>query len=86
MENMENNIQNTETKPFNKNIVLILGIVGIVVGLLIPILGLAAAIVGIVLNFTKKANNVPGLIVCIIGVIVSIANWVAGAMLMMGAM
>lgn len=62
---------------------LVLGIIGIVAGLISPIIGLGCSVAGIIVACVKKEemNVKAGLIVSIIGCVVSVANWIVGAIM-----
>ena len=66
---------------------LILGILSIVLGLLSPIVGLVLGIIGLVLaNVYQKEFGLDyktERILNIVGIVVSVINWVAGLLLMM---
>ncbi|MGN0666051.1 MAG: hypothetical protein ACI4KF_05945 [Huintestinicola sp.] len=91
MENNEFNANEYEqgsTAPAGKKPVCkagtVLGIIGIIIGLFIPIIGLGCSVAGIIVSAVKKeSHNVKtGLIVSIIGAVLSLASWVVGAMMM----
>ena len=67
---------------------LVLGIIGIVVGLFIPIIGLGCSVAGIIVACVKKEemNVKAGLIVSIIGCVVSVASWVLSAVMIANMM
>jgi hypothetical protein len=53
-------------------------------GLLIPIVGVILGVVGIVLSRKIDQDyNTPALVLGIIGVVVSLANWIIGTILIM---
>ena len=66
---------------------LVLGILSIVLGLLSPIVGLILGIIGLVLG--NSHQNQSGLnyktekILNIVGMVISVLNWIAGVVLMM---
>ena len=66
---------------------LILGILSIVLGLLSPIVGLILGIIGLVLAFSYQKES--GLdykiekIIAIVGIVVSVINWVLGLIIFM---
>ena len=66
---------------------LILGILSIVLGLLFPIVGLILGIIGLVLTFSYQKES--GLdyktekIIAIVGIVVSVINWVLGLIIFM---
>ena len=66
---------------------LILGILSIVLGLLSPIVGLILGIVGLVMaNSSQKESGLDfkrERILSIVGIVVSVLNWIAGYILMM---
>ena len=66
---------------------LVLGILSIVLGLLSPIVGLVLGIIGLVLaNSHQKESELDyktEQILNIVGIVVSVINWVAGLLLMM---
>ena len=66
---------------------LVLGILSIVLGLLSPIVGLVLGIIGLVLaNSHQKESELDyktERILNIVGIVVSVINWVAGLLLMM---
>ena len=69
-----------------KKVSLVLGILSIVLGLLFPIVGIVLGIVGLVLAISYQKES--GLdykterVLAIIGIVVSVINWVAGIILM----
>ena len=67
---------------------LVLGIIGIVAGLFIPIIGLGCSVAGIIVACVKKEemNVKAGLIVSIIGCVVSVASWVLSAVMIANMM
>ena len=66
---------------------LILGILSIVLGLLSPIVGLVLGIIGLVLaNSHEKQSGLvykTEKILNIVGLVISVLNWIAGVILMM---
>ena len=66
---------------------LVLGVLSIVLGLLSPIVGLVLGIIGLVLaNSHQKESELDyktERILNIVGIVVSVINWVAGLFLMM---
>ena len=66
---------------------LVLGILSIVVGLLLPIIGLILGIIGLVLsNSHQKETQLDyktERILNIVGIVISIINWIAGILLTM---
>lgn len=65
---------------------LVLGILSIPCGILIAIAGWVLGIVGIVLNVKKKdeMNTTAGLVLSVIGLVVSITNSIVGIILYSG--
>ena len=66
---------------------LVLGILSIVLGLLFPIVGLVLGIIGLVLaNSHQKESELDyktERILNIVGIVISVLNWIAGVVLMM---
>ena len=66
---------------------LVLGILSIVLGLLFPIVGLVLGIIGLVLaNSHQKESELDyktERILNIVGIVISVVNWIAGLILMM---
>jgi hypothetical protein len=63
---------------------IVLGAVGIVGGLFIPIIGLVLGIIGLVLGMQarKAGGGSAGAIVSAIAIVVSVANWIATVLIM----
>ena len=66
---------------------LVLGVLSIVLGLLFPIVGLVLGIVGVVLANSHQKESEPDYkterILNIVGIVISVLNWIAGVVLMM---
>jgi hypothetical protein len=62
---------------------IVLGIVGIIGGLFIPIAGLALGIIGLVLGRSARRDGggKAGIVLCILAIVVSVANWIATVIL-----
>lgn len=65
----------------------VLGIVGIVLGLFIPLLGICCGIVGIIVCKETAAKNEEldiksGMILSVAAIVISVISWVAGAMML----
>lgn len=69
---------------------LVLGILSIVLGLLVPLIGLILGIIGLVLaNSHQKETQLDyktERILNIVGIVISIINWVAGFMMVMNGL
>lgn len=67
---------------------VVLGIVGIILGLFIPILGIGCGVAGIVVCSMKKeeCNTRSGLILSIVAVVLSVVSWIAGAIMLAAIM
>ena len=62
---------------------IILGILGIIAGLFIPIIGVGLGIAGIIVNVRKKDifKLSAGVTLSVIGTVTSIASWIFSAMM-----
>jgi hypothetical protein len=56
---------------------IVLGIVGIIGGLFIPIIGVVLGIIGLVLARKQGGPERNGTILCIAAIAVSVVNWIA---------
>ncbi|MCL2367670.1 MAG: hypothetical protein FWC72_01615 [Oscillospiraceae bacterium] len=65
---------------------LVLAIIGIVFAVLLPIVAYPLLIVGLVLAVSRRKTQqtIPGLVLCIIGLVVAVVNSVLGALLFSG--
>ena len=86
---MDNNkfIENT-TVSENKTqckAAIVLGILGIVAGLFIPILGVGLGIAGIIVNVRKKAvcKLSAGVTLSVIGLVISLGMWIMNTVIIM---
>lgn len=63
---------------------IILGIIGIIAGLFIPIIGIGCGIAAIAVNVSRRESCKlsAGVTLGIIAIILSVVSWVAGAMMM----
>ncbi|MCM1579425.1 MAG: hypothetical protein NC078_11565 [Ruminococcus sp.] len=62
---------------------IVLGILGIIAGLFIPIIGVGLGVAGIIVAAKKKAvcKTAPGLVLSIIGTVTSLGIWMFNAVI-----
>ncbi|MDE6592449.1 MAG: hypothetical protein K2K57_05215 [Oscillospiraceae bacterium] len=62
---------------------IVLGILGIIAGLFIPIIGVGLGVAGIIVNVRKKeiCKLSAGVTLSVIGTVTSIASWIFSAMM-----